>query len=74
MSSRNPFAYYMGDIPVQTCDADGRLSAIKDFSAAQLRAALKVPGLQKAVKRAIERRLDQVVDHHHNRKAKGKKS
>jgi hypothetical protein len=38
-------------------DAESRLACVKDFDAAQCRAALKVYGLQKSVRLAIERRL-----------------
>lgn len=58
MSARNPFSSYLPGIGrVQTYDAASRLDEVQEFSARQLRAALKVKGLQKAVRAAIERRL-----------------
>lgn len=74
MSPRNPFDHFICGTPVSHQDAEGRLSAVKGFNLAQLRDALKVKGLQKAVQYAIERRIDQMADHHHNSKRRGKKS
>ena len=52
----NPFAssVHPGS---QWVDADSRLECVKEFSAEQCRAALKLPDLQKSVRLAIERRL-----------------
>lgn len=41
----------------QTVDVEGRIALVKRFDAAQLESALQVPGLQKTVRLAIERRL-----------------
>jgi hypothetical protein len=71
VSARNPFLGPQGYGATSVTD---RLAEVESFNGAELRAALKVPHLQSTVKRAIERRLDRVIDHHHNRKAKGKKS
>lgn len=38
-------------------DAAGRIGMVHDFTTEECRRALKVPGLQKTVKTAIERRL-----------------
>ncbi len=38
-------------------DAESRLDCVKNFNAAECQAALKVYGLQKTVRIAIERRL-----------------
>lgn len=51
-----------------------RLQEIKGFNVAQLRAALKAPHLQNTVRDAVERRLDRALEHHHNKKRKGRKS
>jgi hypothetical protein len=56
--ARDPFA--ISDSVYQTCsyvDAASRLEAVKSFSKMDCRAALKMPDLQKTVRRAIERRL-----------------
>lgn len=58
----NPFKAYVYPSdrgPVQTyhCAADDRLRAVPTFDAAQCAAALRVPGLQAAVRKAVERRL-----------------
>ena len=42
---------------LQTCDAQDRITCVKEFDADQCRAALTLPGLQKTVRIAIERRL-----------------
>ena len=54
----NPF--YSGNYcghDTYVCDVAGRLDRVRTFDAAACRAALTVPGLQKTVKVAIERRL-----------------
>ena len=57
MSIRNPFLCPEYGPGVQTIDAADRLTEVKDFNAAQCRAALKLPDLQGTVRQAIERRL-----------------
>jgi len=56
--NRDPF--YVGRFSGHdsfTVDAQGRLDAVKQFTAAECRAALKLTGLQKTVRLAVERRL-----------------
>ena len=42
---------------LQHCDAQDRITCVKEFNAAQCRAALALPDLQKTVRTAVERRL-----------------
>lgn len=61
MGAAHPFAAsaYMSDNgPVQTyvVDAEGRLARVPKFTAEQCAIALRVPGLQDVVRKAIERR------------------
>lgn len=59
---KNPFI--TGRVPgvgdVQAADVESRLPLVAGFNAAKCHAALQVPGLQKTVRKAIERRLRQV--------------
>lgn len=54
---KNPFLMPSLGPGVQTIDSAGRIMAVKNFNAAQCRAALKLPDLQATVRQAIERRL-----------------
>lgn len=58
MSAKNPF--YTGTYHGHDCftmDAASRLDRVKNFTLPECRAALRVDGLQKAVRQAIERRI-----------------
>ncbi len=55
---RNPFwIYRWAGIDTFCQDAQSRIACVKDFPAAQCRAALRLPDLQKTVRLAIERRI-----------------
>ena len=57
----NPFAYHNAlGWPMQVVDVATRLERVKRFDADQCERALKVDGLQKTVRTAIERRLRQL--------------
>ena len=49
---------------MQDCGAEDRIGRVKGFDADQCRAALDVPGLQKTVRTAVERRLRALAKHH----------
>lgn len=60
MIDGNPFRHASGfrDVPhVETVDAKDRLEAVKSFNAAELRAVIDLPNVQKTVRVAAERRL-----------------
>lgn len=57
-ASANPFARTLhGGLNCEIQDADGRLTALRTFTAAECRAVLALPGIQKGVREAAERRL-----------------
>lgn len=57
MSTSNPFACPQLGPGFQIVDDHERIQAVKEFDAAQCRAALELPDLQATVRQAIERRL-----------------
>ena len=42
---------------MQDCGVEDRIARVREFTADQCRAALALPGLQKTVRTAVERRL-----------------
>lgn len=60
--SSNPFLQklYADRPPTGAIDVTGRLSMAKNFDRSQCEAALQVSGLQKAVEKAIKRRIKQL--------------
>jgi len=55
---KNPFiTSRVHGVHMQAADVESRLDKVKGFSPDQLRAALRVEGLQSTVRLAIERRL-----------------
>lgn len=55
---RNPFLRGWADYPeAQIVDSGGRVQAVKTFSVKQCQQALRVPGLQATVEKAIGVRL-----------------
>jgi hypothetical protein len=56
---RNPFitGTHAGIGDVQACDTESRIDMVRNFSAEQCRAALKLRYLQKTVRVALDRRL-----------------
>jgi len=52
-----------------TLDGRDRLESIKTFSRAELQAAIHVPGVQKTVRLAAERRLNKLNSSIRNRKS-----
>lgn len=56
--STNPFRYRLSDgTEVETMAADDRVRRVRSFTYDQCVAALAVPGLQKAVERAVHVRM-----------------
>lgn len=54
----NPFASVRyGDLQTYHVTVDDRIQAVRDFNAAQCRAALRLDDLQKTVERAVKARL-----------------
>lgn len=54
----NPFlGPRYGDVQTQYCSADDRIRMVHDFDRVKCEAALKVPNLQKTVRRAVLARL-----------------
>jgi hypothetical protein len=55
----NPFRYKhaLGGGYVQAIDAESRLRMVKTFGPDELRAVIHLPGIQKTVREAAERRL-----------------
>jgi hypothetical protein len=53
----NPFGSFKYGHYSEWFDAQSRLDRVKEFNLPQLAAALEVPGLQKTVRTAIERRM-----------------
>lgn len=60
MNTPNPFAAPQYGPAAQTTAAADRIALVREFDAAQCRAALLVPYLQKTVETAIHRRLRQL--------------
>lgn len=57
MSTRNPFECPILGPGMQSVDVADRIADVKQFDAAQCRAALELPDLQATVRQAIERQL-----------------
>lgn len=57
MSVRNPFLCPVLGPSVEAIDVASRIEIVKELDAEECHAALKVPGLQKIVRQAVERRL-----------------
>ncbi|HDR9757541.1 TPA: hypothetical protein QDC44_001652 [Burkholderia cepacia ATCC 25416] len=54
----NPFlGKRYGEVQTQYCTADDRIRMVRDFDRVKCEAALKVPNLQKTVRRAVLGRL-----------------
>lgn len=57
----NPFAATRyGNLQTYHMTVDDRIRAVRDFNAAQCRAALRLNDLQKTVERAVKARLRQI--------------
>ena len=56
---RNPWVSgeHFGGVPTAYCDTESRLARVKRMMPEELKAAIKWPGTQKAVRLAAERRL-----------------
>lgn len=60
MEAKNPFMVNLCGHACQTIDSTDRIRMVKQFTVSQCHAALKLDGLQKTVRQAIERRLRQL--------------
>jgi len=60
MGAKNPFMVNICGQVCQTVDSTDRIRMVKQFTATQCHAALKLHGLQKTVRQALERRLRQL--------------
>lgn len=58
--SANPFMVNICGQVCQTVASDDRIRMVKQFTASECHIALKLRGLQKTVKQALERRLRQL--------------